>query len=493
MLSAIQVGLPHDEGPREEPVSEDADSSASDAQPLFDAAPASSEPSEAERGALPPAVAMTICSVLATVTALKSLLQAHAVEIADGHLAYSTFTLTLIVEGAKFVMSVLLALTLRERSWPTAREQLLYSLPGLLYMFDNNFVFVILRYIDAATLAVLWNVKIVFTALLLRLLLSRRLRWNQWLALALLTFGVTVSNWTHLWVMLSKNHCVVDPPGALGVPPRACSHHASTADSSAYVAGFVMTLIACSIVSLANVFEEKLLKDRLETPLYCQNVVLYAWGMVFNVSALILRGVPDSNHGSTTPQPSDGTPLVWQNPFKGLDGWAAAIIATQAISGILISATFKHVSNIAALYAHAMSMVLIACFTPASANGMFIFGMAIVILSLVGFYQREVSAGYSRARSQCSRRPARTSKPGDGISPKKASPRQGSPSPSPSLSPWLTVTRVTASGATFVYREVVGSCGARGCGRSSRFGTEWASHTDLAALSDEAPGTASIR
>ncbi|KAG8457859.1 hypothetical protein KFE25_005128 [Diacronema lutheri] len=432
----------------ERAVSEDG-LDAGDAQPLVEPPHGAGAP----RAALPPAVSIAICSVLAAVTALKSLLQAHAVERASGHLAYSTFSLTLIVEGAKLVLSALLAGTLRERSWPSVREQLLYAVPGALYMVDNNFVFAILRYIDAATLAVLWNVKIIFTAVLLRLLLARRLNCRQWIALALLTVGVSVSNWTRLWLALSRGHCAAAAAAAASDAPSAeragCAAHGAGTDSAAYAAGAVMTLAACAIVSLANVFEEKLLKDRHETPLHCQNVVLYSWGVAFNGCALAARG------GARAAAP-DGAPRA--NPFRGLDGWAAAIIVTQALSGILISATFKHVSNVAALYSHAMSMVVIAACTPASANGPFVLGMGIVVLSLVGFYEQEVRAGLARARAQCieadtPRAAARAA----------AAAKRGTPfgTASAALS---RVTRVTASGPSFVYREVVHSCAAMGSG-----------------------------
>lgn len=354
-------------------MSTDENIASDEAQPLTLRSPPSAA-AEAD-SPLSPASALATCSVLAAVTALKSLLQARAVEAAGGRLAYSTFSLTLIVEGAKLAASALLAAALRERSWPPAREALLYALPGALYAIDNNLVFDILRYIDAATLAVLWNVKIVFTALLLRLLLGRRLLWRQWLALALLTAGVSVSNWPRLWTAVGDR---------------------SRAGSAAYAAGALMSLAACAIVSLANVAEEKLLKSRLATPLHCQNCVLYGWGVAFNACALVSRGAP-----------AGGANLSVAGLFRGLDGYAAAIIGTQALSGILVSATFKHVSNIAALYAHAMSMVLIAACTPApsdstaSANALFVLGMAIVVLSLVGFYEREAREGCARASERC--------------------------------------------------------------------------------------------
>jgi len=236
-------------------------------------------------------------------------------------------------------------------------------------------VFLILRNIDAATLAVLWNMKIVITAFLLRVMMGRKLRPVQWSALVLLTFGVTFSNWDKLgWDPMP-----CDDPGGRCEPSR---------QRPAYAAGVLATVIACMMTATANVVEEKLLKGGLDVPLYCQNVVLYCWGVFFNLTAMLFRVNPSGGE-----QPS-------RNPFEGYDLLALCIIVTQAASGILISATFKHVSNIAALYAHAVSMIMIAIFTPTSASVFFVGGMVIVILSLLIFYHRDIEARWASMRTR---------------------------------------------------------------------------------------------
>ena len=46
------------------------------------------------------------------------------------------------------------------------RVSLLYAVPALLYTIDNNLIFVILEFLDPAEMAVMWNFKIVTTAVL---------------------------------------------------------------------------------------------------------------------------------------------------------------------------------------------------------------------------------------------------------------------------------------------------------------------------------------
>lgn len=338
------------------------------------AAPASSKPATPARLACP--VAFGVCTCLASVTAAKSLIQAQAVAVAvDGRLQYSTFSLIMLVELSKLALSCILASALPSRSWPSRRESALFALPAILYCVENNFVFVILRYIDAATLAVVWNVKILITAVMLRLVLKRMLGPEQWGALFLLAVGVTVSRWDLLELSFS------------GSVQEVCDEEAcALLESNPSLAlGLACTLFACSLTSGANVVEEKLLKGLRagsSASLYCQNVVLYCWGFALNALVLLVRRtvlMPDASAGTSAFFPWDDR-LAW------------GVLLTQSVSGILISVTFKFMSNIAALYSHAGSMVIIALCTPSSASVFFKFGMSLVLVSLGGFYHAQVRA-----------------------------------------------------------------------------------------------------
>ena len=76
------------------------------------------------------------------------------------------------------------------RQW---RTSLLYLVPSIIYWLHNNVQFVTLRYVDPATYQIMGNLKIVTTGLLLWLCLRRQLSALQWMALALLMIGATVS------------------------------------------------------------------------------------------------------------------------------------------------------------------------------------------------------------------------------------------------------------------------------------------------------------
>ena len=70
---------------------------------------------------------------------------------------------------------------------------MLFLVPSVIYWLHNNVQFVTLRYVDPATYQIMGNLKIVTTGLLLWLCLRRQLSPLQWMALALLMIGATVS------------------------------------------------------------------------------------------------------------------------------------------------------------------------------------------------------------------------------------------------------------------------------------------------------------
>ncbi len=76
------------------------------------------------------------------------------------------------------------------RQWGTS---MLFLVPSVIYWLHNNVQFVTLRYVDPATYQIMGNLKIVTTGLLLWLCLRRQLSPLQWMALALLMIGATVS------------------------------------------------------------------------------------------------------------------------------------------------------------------------------------------------------------------------------------------------------------------------------------------------------------
>lgn len=86
----------------------------------------------------------------------------------------------------------------RGRRWNPCDPQdlafaLQYAVPAAVYAFVNVLAFLALRHIDPATYKVLINVRVLFTGLISRVVLSKKLTWMQWQALALLFFSCSLA------------------------------------------------------------------------------------------------------------------------------------------------------------------------------------------------------------------------------------------------------------------------------------------------------------
>jgi UDP-sugar transporter A1/2/3 len=146
-------------------------------------------------------------------------------------------------------------------------NSLLYAVPALLYTIDNNIIFVILEYLDPATYSILWNTKIVSTAILFRVILRRRLSVLKWISIILLFIGVLTSQ-----------------SGKVDKMAYAKKHQDLAvlyADPSYYL-GVLLCVIASTISSAAGVYSEWILKRQMEQNFFLQNGQLYAYGVLFN-------------------------------------------------------------------------------------------------------------------------------------------------------------------------------------------------------------------
>ena len=64
--------------------------------------------------------------------------------------------------------------------------------PAAIYAFQNNILYQALTYLDSVTYQVTYQLKILTTALFSVLVLRRALHPRQWVALVMLTVGVTI-------------------------------------------------------------------------------------------------------------------------------------------------------------------------------------------------------------------------------------------------------------------------------------------------------------
>ena len=125
----------------------------------------------------------------------------------------------------------------------------------MIYMVNNNLYYVILYYMDAATLQVVLSLKIVSTGLLMHLVLHKYLSRSQWAA---------------LWVLTAASVLAQLDEQQARTPGSAAGHASS-------VVGFALAAVYCSLSGLAGVSTEALLKGKHNASLQACNVLLYSY------------------------------------------------------------------------------------------------------------------------------------------------------------------------------------------------------------------------
>ena len=245
----------------------------------------------------------------------------------DGGFDYSVPASTMLSEALKLtISSVLLLISLCSGQVDTLlhegskSEFLSYMLPALIYFVNNNCIFFILQAVDPTTFQLLSQMKTIFTGLLFRVFLKRKLTAVQGLALVTLACGTACSQL-----------------------PGAAHHHNHKSAPAAPLLGAGLSLLSSLLSALGGVYNEALLKRRPSTSIHWQNIQMYCWGVAFN---------------SLAAWRVDGSTLASRGVFSGLGGAAWAVVACNALNGLAISAVLKYADNIARVYAHAIAMML---------------------------------------------------------------------------------------------------------------------------------------
>ena len=201
---------------------------------------------------------LLLCTVSATVFAELS-------KSNDGSYPYNTFVVPCAVEAFKLLVSALTLLVLHARG-DSVKVSFSYSnfamfaIPAFCYFVSNNCMFYIIRELGPTTYQITNNLKVLSTALLMRVFLARKLSWLRWKALLLLVVGSVVAELN----------------GDDGGRVRGSA------------LGYFFVLFSCFASSTGGVLTEKLLKGKSDArekrfdPLAEYSTVL-VWGIVWLV------------------------------------------------------------------------------------------------------------------------------------------------------------------------------------------------------------------
>ncbi|KAJ1558298.1 hypothetical protein HK096_002434 [Nowakowskiella sp. JEL0078] len=129
-------------------------------------------------------------------------------------------------------------------------------IPAVLYLVQNNLQYVSLTLLDAATVQVTYQMKIITTAIFSVILLNRKLSVIKWFSLVLLTFGIAM-------VQLPSNSSTSD------VNPGNVEK----------LIGLSAIIVASILSGVAGVYFEMVLKGT-SASLWIRNIQLSLFGLI---------------------------------------------------------------------------------------------------------------------------------------------------------------------------------------------------------------------
>ncbi|OWF38458.1 UDP-galactose translocator-like [Mizuhopecten yessoensis] len=198
------------------------------------------------------------------------------------------------------------------------------SVPSLIYVLQNNLLYVAVSNLDAATFQVTYQLKILTTALFSVVMLKKQLSRLQWVSLVVLFIGVAI-------VQMQPDN----------TPAKAAST-ATTEVVQNPTLGLVAVIISCLMSGFAGVYFEKILKGTKQS-VWVRNVQLGSLGGVIGLIAMYLK---------------DGEKVAEKGFFFGYDYVVFIVIFIQAFGGLLVAVVVKYADNILKGFATSAAIII---------------------------------------------------------------------------------------------------------------------------------------
>lgn len=191
------------------------------------------------------------------------------------------------------------------------------SVPSLIYVLQNNLLYVAVSNLDAATYQVTYQLKILTTAIFSVLMLKKVLSPLQWVSLVILFIGVAI----------------------VQLQPEA---KATVSTEQSPIKGLIAVIISCFMSGFAGVYFEKILKGTRQS-VWLRNIQLGFLGVIIGILTMMAK---------------DGDTVREKGFFNGYDGVVWFVVCLQSFGGLLVAMVVKYADNILKGFATSAAIIL---------------------------------------------------------------------------------------------------------------------------------------
>lgn len=251
-------------------------------------------------------------------------------------------------------------------------DTLKVCVPSMVYIIQNNLLYLSASHLDAATYQVTYQLKILTTALFSVVILRKRLQSIQWISLILLVFGIVLVQLAHTDVKPpSSTLTSTSPPSPFLLEQLQQQQHqhkdtatkiridllhkqrTSANDNTPNLAnngavtqnrmlGLWAALGACVLSGFAGVYFEKILKGATIS-VWMRNVQLSLLSIPFGAIMCLIN---------------DGTTIREKGFFFGYDLFIWYLIVLQAGGGLIVAVVVKYADNILKGFATSLAIII---------------------------------------------------------------------------------------------------------------------------------------
>jgi len=299
---------------------------------------------------------------------------------------YNPGTVILLVEVLKFVLCFLVVLKVKHGNMLAAlqslREEVFYDTKGIkkmvvlavLYAMQNIVALFAYDYVDVATYQIVYQLKIITTAMFMIVLLNRRFSTVQWCAMLTLMVGVAVCSYSRL---------------------PATTASISAAKESRKFIGVCIVLGLAVNSGLAAAYFERVMKSHKSNalvqtldPLWVRNLQLSAVSIAVTLFDLVRNFDSVSSNGF----------------FHGFHSMVWGVIFLQAVGGLTIAAVVRFSDNVVKNFGTSFSLIFSCIISnymfDQTATFMFYLGVFLVVVSVFIYGDRRFAVKESTLRTK---------------------------------------------------------------------------------------------